>query len=118
MISYVPKESLSSGIACRYSTGTLALRPLLVKMIDLLDRLWMHRHIGGRIISTLLQRAYLGPNSALNWLFIQTILALICAAVQPHRTRKIPRSISSRNVTLQGQKSFDNNEIVHRLKVG
>ena len=100
------------------STDIVALRPLIFKIVDLLVRLGMHSHIGGRMVSTLPRRAYLGPNSALNWLFVQTILALICAAVQQHRTQRIPRSTLSRHVTLQVQKSFDSREIVHRLKVG
>lgn len=118
MISYTPKESLSSGVACVCSTDIVARRPFIFKTVDLLVRIGMHSHIGGRMVSTLPRRAYLGPNSALNWLFVQIILALICAAVQPNKTQRIPKSTLSRHVTLQVQKSFDSREIVHRLKVG
>ena len=100
------------------STNVVAPRPLNFKTVDLLVRVGMHSHIGGRMVWTLPRRAYLGPNPAFNWLSDQTILGLICAVVQPHRTQRTPRGTLSRHVTLQVQKSFDSGEIVRRLKVG
>ena len=96
------------------STNVLALMPLLVKIVNLLVRLGMHSHTGGRMVSTLPRHTDLGPKSALYWLSVQKILASICAAVRPHRTQKILRITFPRHVALRVRKRVDGREAVHR----